>query len=99
MAAARTLEWTLCKPRLAWVEALEQKGRAETAHARGLKKAIEILTGDPYEIPSLSEDLHAEVPAMGAAFAAAHLIAHVCLRITSPDRERSISGDAVTECA
>lgn len=44
---------------------LRQNGREETAHANRLKKAIEILTGEPYEIPSLSENPYGEPPAMG----------------------------------
>jgi rubrerythrin len=37
-------------------------GREETAHAHRLKRAIEIATGDPYEIPSLDENPYAEPP-------------------------------------
>lgn len=41
---------------------LEQNGREETAHAHRLKNAIEILTGEPYEIPSLEQNPYAEAP-------------------------------------
>jgi len=44
---------------------LRQNGREETAHAHRLQKAIEILTGEPYQIPSLDENPYAEPPAMG----------------------------------
>ena len=44
---------------------LLENGREETAHAHRLKQAIEILTGEPYEIPSLDENPYAEPPAMG----------------------------------
>lgn len=47
-------------------ELLRQNGREETAHAHRLKKAIEILTGEPYKIPSLSENPYGEAPEMGA---------------------------------
>ena len=43
---------------------LRQNGREETAHANRLKKAIEILTGEPYEIPPLDENPYGEPPAM-----------------------------------
>ena len=42
---------------------LRQNGREETAHAHRLKNAIEILTGEPYEIPPLDENPYAEPPA------------------------------------
>ncbi len=44
---------------------LLQNGREEAAHAHRLKKAIEILTGEPYEIPSLDENPYGKPPAMG----------------------------------
>lgn len=44
---------------------LRQNGREETAHAHRLKKAIEILTGQPYTIPSLDENPYGKPPAMG----------------------------------
>ncbi|MFO0691140.1 MAG: ferritin-like domain-containing protein [Myxococcota bacterium] len=44
---------------------LRQNGREETAHAHRLKKAIEILTGRPYAIPSLAENPYGKPPAMG----------------------------------
>jgi rubrerythrin len=43
-------------------ELLRQNGREETAHAHRLKKAIEIHTGAPYEIPPLSENPYSEAP-------------------------------------
>jgi rubrerythrin len=43
---------------------LLQNGREETAHAHRLKKAIEILSREPYEIPSLSENPYADVSPM-----------------------------------
>ncbi|MBY0401774.1 ferritin-like domain-containing protein [Myxococcota bacterium] len=45
---------------------LRQNGREETAHAHRLKKAIEILTGAPYTIPTLDENPYGKPPAMGA---------------------------------
>ncbi len=44
---------------------LRQNGREETAHAHRLKKAIEILTGGPYAIPTLDENPYGKPPAMG----------------------------------
>ena len=44
---------------------LRQNGREETAHAHRLKKAIEILTGEPYTIPTLDENPYGQPPAMG----------------------------------
>ena len=44
---------------------LHQNGREEMAHANRLKKAIEILTGEPYEIPSLSENPYGKPPPIG----------------------------------
>lgn len=41
---------------------LRHNGREETAHAHRLKKAIEILTGEPYEIPDLCENPYAAPP-------------------------------------
>ena len=41
---------------------LRENGREETAHAHRLKRAIEILTGEPYEIPSLAENPYAAPP-------------------------------------
>lgn len=35
---------------------LRQNGKEEIAHAHRMKKAIEILSGEPYEIPSLAEN-------------------------------------------
>jgi len=43
-------------------ELLRQNGREETAHAHRLKKAIEILTGQSYEVPDLAENPYAEPP-------------------------------------
>jgi len=45
---------------------LRENGREETAHAHRLKRAIEILTGDPYEIPPLAENPYALPPAIPA---------------------------------
>lgn len=42
---------------------LRQNGREETAHAHRLKQAVEILSGKPYEIPSLGDNPYAEPPA------------------------------------
>ena len=42
-----------------------QNGREETAHAHRLKKAIEILTGESYEIPALADNPYADPPPMG----------------------------------
>jgi rubrerythrin len=44
---------------------LRQNGREETAHAERLKQAIEILTGRPFEIPSLDENPYGKPPALG----------------------------------
>ncbi len=44
---------------------LLENGREETAHAHRLKQAIEILTGQPYEIPSLDENPYGKPPALG----------------------------------
>jgi len=44
---------------------LRRNGREETAHAHRLKKAIEILTGAPFEIPPLSENPYASPPDIG----------------------------------
>jgi rubrerythrin len=44
---------------------LRQNGREETAHAHRLKRAIEILTGAPYEIPALEDNPYAKSPSMG----------------------------------
>ena len=41
---------------------LRQNGREETAHAHRLKKAIEILTGQPFEIPPLEENPYSTPP-------------------------------------
>jgi rubrerythrin len=41
---------------------LRQNGREETAHAHRLKRAIEILSGEPYELPTLDENPYAEPP-------------------------------------
>jgi rubrerythrin len=43
-------------------ELLRQNGREETAHAHRLKKAIEIQTGENYEIPPLSANPYSEAP-------------------------------------
>jgi rubrerythrin len=43
-------------------ELLRQNGREETAHAHRLAKAIEILTGEPFEIPSLEDNPYAAPP-------------------------------------
>ena len=45
---------------------LRQNGREETAHAERLKQAIEILTGQPYEIPSLEENPYAKPTTIGS---------------------------------
>jgi rubrerythrin len=45
-------------------ELLRKNGREETAHAHRLKRAIEIVTGEPYEIPAMSENPYAEPPAL-----------------------------------
>lgn len=50
-------------------ELLRQNGREETAHAHRLKKAIEILTGESYTIPSLEENPYGDAPEMGAVSA------------------------------
>lgn len=42
---------------------LRQNGREEIGHAHRLKKAIELLTGAPYEIPALEDNPYA-APAM-----------------------------------
>lgn len=44
-------------------ELLLKNGREETAHAHRLKRAIEILTGESFEMPSLDENPYAEPPA------------------------------------
>jgi hypothetical protein len=41
---------------------LLKNGREETAHAHRLKRAIEISTGEPFEVPSLDENPYAEPP-------------------------------------
>lgn len=41
---------------------LRQNGREETAHAHRLAKAIEILTGERFEIPSLDQNPYAAPP-------------------------------------
>lgn len=43
-------------------ELLLSNGREETAHAHRLKKAIEISTGEPYEIPPMSQNPYATAP-------------------------------------
>ena len=43
-------------------ELLLKNGREETAHAHRLKRAIEISTGEAYELPSLDENPYAEPP-------------------------------------
>ncbi len=47
-------------------ELLRKNGREETAHAHRLKKAIEILTGSAYEIPSKEENPYSTPPAFPA---------------------------------
>ncbi len=42
---------------------LLQNGREETAHAHRLKKAIETLTGENYEIPALADNPYGKKPA------------------------------------
>ena len=64
-------------------ELLLQNGREETAHAHRLKKAIEIKTGETYELPSLDENPYAVVPPFTAVDAT--LLAGVC--------EGEIAGD------
>lgn len=44
---------------------LRMNGREELAHAKRLAKAIEILTGKPFELPSLDENPYAEPPPFG----------------------------------
>ena len=44
---------------------LLENGREETAHAHRLKRAIEILTGEPYVMPSLDENPYGKPPALG----------------------------------
>jgi rubrerythrin len=41
---------------------LLQNGREETAHAHRLKRAIEISTGRPFEMPTLAQNPYAEPP-------------------------------------
>ncbi|MDG2334505.1 MAG: ferritin-like domain-containing protein [Myxococcota bacterium] len=43
-------------------EILLKNGREETAHAHRLKKAIEILTGEEFEIPPMSDNPYAVAP-------------------------------------
>jgi len=43
-------------------ELLLTNGREEVAHAHRLKRAIEISTGEPFEVPSLDENPYAEPP-------------------------------------
>ena len=43
-------------------ELLRTHGREETAHAHRRKRAIEILTGEPYGLPSLDENPYAQPP-------------------------------------
>lgn len=43
-------------------ELLLKNGREETAHAHRLKRAIEIHTGEPFEVPSLEENPYAQPP-------------------------------------
>ena len=45
-------------------ELLRQNGREETAHAHRLKRAIEILTGEPFEIPPLASNPYATPPSL-----------------------------------
>lgn len=45
---------------------MRANGREEVAHATRLAKAIEILSGEPFEIPPLSENPYAEPPPFGA---------------------------------
>ena len=44
---------------------LRRNGREETAHAHRLKKAIEILTGEPFDLPPMAENPYAEIPDLG----------------------------------
>jgi len=44
---------------------LRRNGREETAHAHRLKKAIEIVTGAPFELPPMAENPYAEIPDLG----------------------------------
>lgn len=46
-------------------ELLRRNGREETAHAHRLKKAIEIVTGGPFELPPMSENPYAAIPDLG----------------------------------
>jgi rubrerythrin len=55
---------------------MRRNGREETAHAHRLKKAIEILTGAPFEIPPLSENPYAVPPAIDAV--TPELLAALC---------------------
>jgi rubrerythrin len=43
-------------------ELLLQNGREEMAHAHRVKKAIEITTGEPFEMPSLDDNPYAVAP-------------------------------------
>jgi rubrerythrin len=43
-------------------ELMRKNGREETAHAHRLKQAIELLTGEAYEIPELTENPYAKPP-------------------------------------
>lgn len=47
-------------------ELLLRNGREETAHAHRLKKAIEILTGEPYALPALQDNPYATPPPIPA---------------------------------
>jgi len=52
-------------PVAAAADLLRRNGREETAHAHRLKKAIEILTGAAYEIPSKEENPYSTPPVFG----------------------------------
>lgn len=43
-------------------ELLLANGREETAHAHRIKRAIELATGEPYTIPTMSENPYATPP-------------------------------------
>lgn len=47
-------------------ELLRTNGREETAHAHRLKRAIELLTGEPYALPPMAENPYAEPPPLPA---------------------------------
>ena len=66
-------------------ELLRRNGREETAHAHRLKKAIEIHTGQDFEIPPLSENPYAEAPPFEA----------LSVELLEGVRQGEFGGDAV----